>query len=183
MQSTAAKRYAAALHALARDKNLSQQFSAQLEELARIWDTQPEFRQVLLSPKLGVSQKRSILLDVGKRLDFDRSMANLMDFMLDKGRINILPDLASEFRYLEDQVSGRVRALCKAARPLTEVQLAQLRDRILTMTGAKEVLITVEIDPSLLAGFIVSIDGKMIDGSLKGRLLRVQSSMATENQQ
>lgn len=183
MQSTAAKRYAAALHQIAREQKLTRQISEQLEELAKIWVNQPDFKALMTSPRIEISRKRSTLTELGDRLQFGKPMTNLINLMLDKGRIDIIPALAEEFRQLDDSLLGRARARCISARPLAEQQLDLLRNALKKVTGTKEVLITLETEPSLLAGFVVSIDGKIIDGSLKGRLERLQRRLTQQKQQ
>lgn len=178
MQNTAAKRYAAALHSLAQDQNITEEVAQQLESLSIHWQEQRDFRTLLTSPRVGMDQKRQLMTEIGKKLKFGKAMANLMQLMLDKGRIEIIPGLAQEFIKLDDEYSGRIRAQCTSARPLTQTQLNALRDKLIKITGAKDVLISLETNPSLLAGFVVSVDGKMIDGSLKGRMQRLGRRLA-----
>jgi F-type H+-transporting ATPase subunit delta len=173
MKNTVAKRYAAALYAIARDENLTEQVSGQLDELARVWQDQPDFKSLLTSPKVDLAQKRLVLRELSEKLQFGKSMTSLFNLILDRGRIGIIPALADEFRLLDDTHIGRARAHCISPHPLSEEQLNRLREKLLRITRAKQVLITLEIDPSLLAGFVVSIDGKIFDGSLKGRLQRL----------
>ncbi|MDD2281805.1 MAG: ATP synthase F1 subunit delta [Eubacteriales bacterium] len=178
MQTKAAKRYAAALHSYARQHGLTTEILKQLEEIAGLWQDSPELRQVMQSPRIERSRKAKILQAVGSRLEFSQPLTNLFNLLLDKGRLAIFPALFREFEALEDMAAGRTRARCLVAHSLTEQQLGQLRRRLIKISGAKDVLIALEADPSLLAGFVVSIDGKIIDGSLKGRLNRLQRSLA-----
>lgn len=177
MQNTAAKRYAEALYAIARENNLTLQVDSDLTELSGVWRDQLLLRSVLTSPRIELSLKRQTAEGLSKGLKMQKPMLNLLYLLLDKGRIDLISDLAREFSALHDAHSGRVRAHCKTARPLTEVQLDLLKAKLMKITGAKEVIVTLENDPSLLAGFVVKIDGKIIDGSLKGKLQRLQSSI------
>ena len=178
MRSTAVKRYAAALYSLARERGLTEEISTQLEKMTGFWQDSPEFQQFLLSPRIKLSRKRAVLEEVGAKLGFAQPLANTFSLLLEKGRIGIVPMLSKEFSALEDFDAGRVRARCVVPHPLSELQLQQLRDKLAQLSGAKDVLISLEIDPSLLAGFVVSVDGKIIDGSLKGRLRRLQRNLA-----
>lgn len=178
MQNTVAKRYAEALYSVARESNLTREVLAQLEALAEVWQGQEGFRALMLSPRVEHSTKRQTLAELGEKLQFADTVKNLFDLMLDKGRIEMIPALAAEYRRLDDEAFGRARAHCKVAHPLTQEQLEQLRQKLIKIVGARDVLINVEIDQSLLAGFTVSIDGKIIDGSLMGRLQRLKRSLA-----
>jgi F-type H+-transporting ATPase subunit delta len=178
MQTKVAKRYAAALYAFARQRGQTAEISHQLEEFVSLWQDSPELRQVMQSPRIERSSKTRILQAVGGRLDFSQPVANLLNLLLDKGRLEILPALYKAYETLEDKAAGRTRAHCIVAHSLTEQQLGQLRQKLIKISGSKDVLITLETDQSLLAGFVVSIDGKIIDGSLKGRLHRLQRRLA-----
>lgn len=178
MKNTVAKRYAEALHSIARTNNINQDILQQLEAMAEIWQDNAEFRVLMTSPRVSLDRKREILTGIAGGLQFGEYLTNLYNLVLDKGRISIIPDLAEEYRNLDDQASGRARASCKSAHPLKEEQFQKLRAKLIRISGAKDVIIDLEVDPSLLAGFSVNIDGKIIDGSLKGRLERLGRSLA-----
>lgn len=178
MQTKAAKRYAAALHASAIQAGLTTEVFDQLATLARLWRETPELRDVMRNPRIEKPLKAEIIQKINRELGSPQLLTNLLNLLLDKGRLEILPALYAEYEALEDSVAGRVRAKCLVAHPLTEEQLAKLRQRLLALSGAKDILITLETDPSLLAGFTVSIDGKIIDGSLRGRLHRLERALA-----
>lgn len=178
MKNTVARRYAEALHSLAKEKDRGHTILPQLEAMAQVWLDNAEFRVLMTSPRVSLDHKRQVLAEVANGLQFEDYLINLFKLMLDKGRIQMIPDLAEEFRHLDDEASGRVRASCISAHPLKEGQLGALREKLVKISGAKDVIIDLEVDPSLLAGFIVNIDGKIIDGSLKGRLERLERSLA-----
>lgn len=178
MQTRAAKRYAAALHASAIQAGITTEIFHQLEALAGLWRETPELREVMNNPRIECPLKAEILHTISRELDSPQLLTNLLNLLLDKGRLEILPALYAEYETLEDKAAGRVRAKCIVAHPLTEEQLGKLRQRLLAISGAKDILITLETNPSLLAGFTVSIDGKIIDGSLQGRLHRLGRALA-----
>jgi len=183
MKSTAAKRYAEALHALARSNMRSREFLEQLEAMAAVWRDNAELRVLLTSPRVSLDNKRRVLAAVADGLGFESYLVNLLNLMLDKGRIQMIPALTEEFRNLDDQASGRVRARCQSARPLTEAQMEALRAKLIKITGARDVIVDLKIEPRLLAGFVANIAGKIIDGSLKGRLERLKRSLVQKEQE
>lgn len=178
MKNTVARRYAEALHSLAKEQDRGHTILPQLEAMAQVWLDNADFRVLMTSPRVSLDSKRQILSELASNLKFEDNLVNLFNLMLDKGRIQMIPDLAEEFRHLDDEASGRARASCTTAHSLKEGQLEALRAKLVKITGAKDVIIDLEVDPSLLAGFIVNIDGKIIDGSLKGRLERLGRSLA-----
>jgi F-type H+-transporting ATPase subunit delta len=71
---------------------------------------------------------------------------------------------------------GEVTAEVAAAQPLSETQLRSLNEQLHRSIGSR-VSVDVRIDPSLIGGLIVKIGSRMIDGSIKSKLQRLQLAM------
>ena len=71
---------------------------------------------------------------------------------------------------------GEVTAEVTAAQPLSEPQLAQLSEQLRRGVG-RRVSLDVRVDPGLIGGMIVKLGSRMIDGSLKSKLQRLQLAM------
>jgi F-type H+-transporting ATPase subunit delta len=71
---------------------------------------------------------------------------------------------------------GEVTAEVTAAQPLTESQQNALGEQLRRAVG-RRVTMDLRVDPSLLGGMIVKVGSRMIDGSLKSRLRRLQLAM------
>jgi F-type H+-transporting ATPase subunit delta len=97
--------------------------------------------------------------------------------LLRRGRIDLLPQVAQEFRALYEKRAGIVRATVISAAPLAEDEQRALRERLGQMTSGR-VEMTVEVDPAILGGVIVRLGDRMIDGSVRGRLERLRSRLA-----
>ena len=63
-----------------------------------------------------------------------------------------------------------------AAQPLNEAQLAALNEQLRRSIGSR-VSIDVRVDPGLIGGMIVKVGSRMIDGSVKSKLQRLQLAM------
>lgn len=176
MQSTVAKRYAQALFELARDKKL--ELEPQMAAVAAIWNAEPLLSRVLTDPRWPVERKKSVLHSLAEQLNLDTYLLNTLNLLLDKGRIGHLPAVAAQYRILDDLHNRRIRAQCRSATALDEQQQEQLKAKLASLTGAREIELSVVIDPDLVAGFVVNIEGKIIDGSLKGRLERMGRKLA-----
>ena len=71
---------------------------------------------------------------------------------------------------------GEVTAEVTAAQPLSETQLALLSEQLRRSVG-RRVSIDARVDPGLIGGMIVKVGSRMIDGSLKSKLQRLQLAM------
>ena len=63
-----------------------------------------------------------------------------------------------------------------AARPLSETQLALLSDQLRRSAG-RRVSVDARVDPGLIGGMIVRVGSRMVDGSIKSKLQRLQLAM------
>ena len=71
---------------------------------------------------------------------------------------------------------GEITAEVTAAQPLNEAQQNTLGEQLRRAVG-RRVMVDIRVDPSLLGGMIIKVGSRMIDGSLKSRLQRLQLAM------
>jgi F-type H+-transporting ATPase subunit delta len=94
-------------------------------------------------------------------------------------RLNHMAGMAADFRRLYNRQQGIVEATATSAMPLSEDEVAALRQRIAAYTGAgTSVDLQLAVDPSLLGGIQVRVGDTLIDGSVRGRLERLRGQLA-----
>ena len=71
---------------------------------------------------------------------------------------------------------GEVNAQVTAAQALNEAQLGTLNEQLRRSIGSR-VSVDVRIDPGLIGGMIVKVGSRMVDGSIKSKLQRLQLAM------
>lgn len=82
----------------------------------------------------------------------------------------ILTEVAREYA----RVHGIVEAQARTAFPLSSELKKELAGHVKQSTGAKEVILSEEIDKSLLGGVVVSAPDMELDLSLKTKLARLR---------
>jgi len=65
-----------------------------------------------------------------------------------------------------------------SACPLTEEQQAELGKQVQAVAGTDKLEININLDPSLIGGFVVKLGAKVIDASLAGRVRRLGLALA-----
>ena len=91
-------------------------------------------------------------------------------------RLFALPAIIKAFHKLLADKRGEMTAEVTAAHPLTDAQKAAVSDAIKRVVGGK-VSIDMKIDPSLLGGLVVRVGSRMIDGSVRTKLQKLQLAM------
>lgn len=177
MTGRLAKRYARALLELARtDGNLQ----ACADDLQRSVATleEPLLRPLLLSPAIEVSARRNITRRVVAALGPARMVANLILLLADRDRLGILPDVARWYDEFLDTELGRARVTIRTAAPLSAGEKTELTELARRLTGRREAIATLEVDPEVLGGVVLDVSGTIYDGSLKAQLARLSKQMA-----
>jgi F-type H+-transporting ATPase subunit delta len=177
MQSTVAKRYAAALYELATETKSASEINRQLESLAQAWEQNDNFRQFLTNPRCSLTEKKELIASLAREMKLHQLVVNTLSLMLEKGRISLLPAVSRSYTEYDDLNNNRVRGHCRSATSLKAGERKSLEQVLKKLSRASEVILTVETDTTLMAGFILSYRGVTVDGSLSGGLARLHRQM------
>jgi F-type H+-transporting ATPase subunit delta len=99
-----------------------------------------------------------------------------MQVFVKKGRASVYPTVVVEFGKLVDKHYKRMHAITTTAVAMED----ELQNRLKTaLDGLYEadVGISNKVDPSILGGIIVQVEGQVLDGSLFNQLQRLKKSM------
>ena len=173
---TLAGRYAAALYAQADDTRALDATVDEMQALGRMIDQSPEFRRLLDSPLIDVTQARTAAVAVLKQEGFNELVQHFVGVVANNRRLGALREIVASFAALVASKRGVVVAKVVSAHPLSDVQREQLRARMIE-AGYGTVNIEDSVDPSLLGGLVVRIGARLYDTSLKSRLQRLQYAM------
>lgn len=99
-----------------------------------------------------------------------------LSLLLRKRRIAQLPNIMEEILRLKMEREGVGEAYVRSAVPLTPEESEKLRNALEKRFG-KKLILKEEVDPSLIGGLIVEVEGNMIDVSLRGFLQRLRSQL------
>lgn len=130
---------------------------------------------LLASPAIA-KEERLQVLDKTFGDALPEHVMGLLHVMTAHGQIRELDDCTKAFCELCDAAQRVSTAYVSSAVPLTAEEQARL---ILKLTQKLNRTIRLEctVDPSLLGGLVVRVDGKIIDGSLKHRLHEIKEVM------
>ncbi|HEY8199545.1 MAG TPA: F0F1 ATP synthase subunit delta [Candidatus Limnocylindrales bacterium] len=139
-----------------------------------------------LLDRVGRSLKRDAL-PLTSRLDLavaaigpqvSRPVLNLIVLLLRRGRIELLPRVAQEFARLDDLDKHVIHAAATSAAPMGPDEVRALTARLEQLSGGR-VELTTDVDPGILGGVMVRLGDRLIDGSVRGRLERLRTKLAS----
>jgi len=131
-------------------------------------------KKFLKNPLITQGAKRCFFLEVFPGHISDSTLKFLL-LLVDRGRVEILDSIAQKFLELSAKQDSIKIAKITSAVPLTEEQQRELAETMKFRVGGKQVKLALKKEPNLIAGFIVEIDSKVIDMSVRGRLKGIQN--------
>jgi len=174
----AARRYAKALLELAREQGVQETVGTELARVAEVL-ADPSLRQMLALPNLPLKTRRDIVEQLGTALSLPLLTSNFLRVLAENGRLVIVTDIEKAYQQLLERALGRVRAKVRAAALLSEEELNALVDTFSRLTKMT-VIPMLELDPELLGGVTVEIEGRVYDASLKTQLQRLGETLARQ---
>ncbi len=166
------ERYAQALLSLAQDSNTVEQVGNDVNSILGVLKESPDLQEFLANPLVKLDDKKAVM----NRILGDSVhpyTRNFVQVLVDRRRIMFLEGICKEFQALLRKLNQTVLAEVTSARELTDDQKNSLREKVLAMTGARQVELETRIDPDLIGGVVIRIGSQVIDASLRGQLRRI----------
>jgi F-type H+-transporting ATPase subunit delta len=175
MTGAAPRRYAKALFALAKDAGVLQPTAAELGRLAGV-ASDPTVGAVLGSPLLSAPRRAQLLALLARELRLSDLTTRFVNLLGEHSRLRALPAIYDYYERLLDADLGRVRLTIRTARALEATQQQSMIAAFASLTQ-REVIPTLLIDPELLGGVVVEVEGKVYDGSVRNQLERIAKEL------
>lgn len=162
------KAYAEALFSLAMENRQEKAYLDALETAAGIFADEPAYADFLSSPGIPAGE-RTAALSAALGDVLPEQVMSFLKLLTEKRHIRMFGDCVDEYRRLYEASVALTPAEAVSAAPLTEEQKDRLREKLEKLCGGA-VQLTCTVDPTLLGGLTVTLDGKILDGSLRHRL-------------
>jgi F-type H+-transporting ATPase subunit delta len=176
-KAAAARRYAKALFALAREDNRVTEVREEVRRLGAALAESAELRAVLLQPLYPVAQRRAVLRALSEKLGASPLLRNFQAFLVDQRRLVDWNEIETEYGRLADAAAGLTLAKVRSAAPLSDAQRQRLERALQQKVGGR-VQLSVEIDPGLVGGAVAQVGDVVYDGSLRTQLRQLRASLA-----
>jgi F-type H+-transporting ATPase subunit delta len=172
--NTVARPYAEALFKLSADTKAAARWSEALAFL-EVVALDPAMAEVIGNPRVGRDQLLGLFAEIGgKRLD--EEARHFVAVLAENARLPLMPYIRSQFEALLLEREGVVDAHIRSAFALTEAQTAQLVSD-LKVRFKRGIRPDVKVDAALIGGITVSVGDVVIDGSVRGRLSRMDAAL------
>jgi F-type H+-transporting ATPase subunit delta len=175
--SGVAGRYASALFSLAVEQRETDAVASALAILDGLIAANPDLERLVRSPIFSAAEQVRGVSAVLDAAGVGGIAANFVKLVATKRRLFAIRDMISAYNKLNDAFRGVARAEVTSAAPLSDAQVASLKETLRAASGGRDVNLDTRIDPSIIGGLVVKLGSRMVDGSLKTKLNAIRLSM------
>ena len=172
---SAVSTYAEALFEAARERDELEEVLSDLEEFASALHESEELRLFFYGGQIPERQKRRALesLTEGMRA----SATNFLKVLVDNGREDILEEVLARYGQLVKEHLGRIEVEVTTAIELSDEELDRLKERLGSVLEGREIILEANVAPDLVGGAVFRFGGRLMDGSIRGRLESLREGM------
>jgi F-type H+-transporting ATPase subunit delta len=174
-----ANKYTLALHAAITDREELQRTDQAYRTFMRICDSEPNLLRFLRNPIVPLSARRKVMDTALQACAPPPAMEAMAYLLLERNRFSLLPVIVSQYMTQVDTWLNRVEVTIHTAIPLTEELKAKISKSLENFTKSSIRMLCV-VDPSILGGLIVNMQGFSFDFSFKNRLERLKKKLLSE---
>ena len=170
--------YARALFDFSVEKNIMHQITADFQNLDIFFNESSELTDYLNSPVVSQEAKREVLAKTLKSQINTETFKFLM-VLVDRDRINVLGAVINNYLELVYQAASIKMIEVSTASEFTNSQKETLIQKLKELTNAREIRLITTIDPSLIGGFLIQTESKIIDFTVKNQLQQLAKHLDT----
>ena len=172
-----ARMYGGSLYDLAAEEGLETRILGELDAVSDVLKGDPEYLHLLSIPSIP-KKERCALLDEAFRGKVHLYVLNFVKILCEKGTLRELPGCARAFRVRYNQAHGILEATAVSAIPMTADQTTRLHAKLEQVTG-KKIDLKTKVEPGVLGGIRLDIEGTELDGTVQNRLASLRRSISS----
>ena len=172
LSSKIASPYARALFDFSVEKNIMHQITADFQNLEIFLEKTPELTEYLNNPIVSQEAKREILTKTLKSQVNTETFKFLM-VLVNRDRINLLRVIIASYLELVYETASIKTIEVSTAFAFTYLQKNTLVKKLKELTNAREIQLVITVDPSLIGGFLIQTNSKVIDFTVKNQLQKL----------
>ncbi|MGD6816542.1 F0F1 ATP synthase subunit delta [Metabacillus sp. 84] len=172
------KRYASALFEIAKETKMLDQFEDDLMTVKEVFRQNPKLMALLQHPKMDLRKKKDLIKEGFSSLT--SQVLNTFCILVERHRTDSIPEIADEFAKLANDARGTENAIVYSVRLLSEQELSELSASFAGRIGKTALKLHNVIDQTLIGGVKLRIGNRIYDGSVSGKLARIEKQLVTK---
>jgi F-type H+-transporting ATPase subunit delta len=168
----AAIRYSKAVLLQAKEAGVADTVFDDMQDVFNTIKASKELKHLLKSPLIKTNDKKEALLKIFE--DRSKETKSMIEVLIDNQRIQLLADVSKNFIELYNDEKGVKVAQVTTAIPLSEEIEQKVLAKIKELTGSTKVTLEINIDESILGGFILRIGDLQYNASIANKLTKIK---------
>jgi F-type H+-transporting ATPase subunit delta len=161
--------YARALFDFSVEKNIIHHVTADFQKLEIFLNQNSELIEYLNNPTVNQDAKQEILTKILKS-ELNRETFKFLIFLINRNRINLLKFIIFNYLELIYETASIKTIEVTAAFAFSNRQKNKLIQILKQLINTREVQLEMKLDPSLIGGFLIKTESKLIDFTIKSQL-------------
>lgn len=184
VSSVVTSRYAKAILDLATEKKKIEKIEADMKDLGAMLEASDELRALVHDPRISKAKQQDVVNALVSKAKLQDITSNFLNVLIENRRLNILGAVITRIHQDLAKMRGERVAKIKVAQDMSPKQIQELEASLAKASGST-VTLDIQVDPALLGGMVITLDSRMIDDSVAGKLERLKLAMSrgsNENQ-
>ena len=161
--------YARALYDFSNQQNIMHQVTADFQNLTVFLSEAPNLVQYLNNPLVSLEAKREILTKT-LQSQLNPETFKFLLVLVNRNRIGLLEAVIDNYLSLVYDLASIKMIEISSAVAFTNKQKNTLIKKLKQITNAREIRLSITIDSSLIGGFLIKTDSKIIDFTIRNQL-------------
>ncbi|ELA09544.1 F0F1 ATP synthase subunit delta [Moraxella macacae 0408225] len=167
--------YLAVMNAIVSDKAFAEYLHNPAIVAASKVTTLTELYNQTATDDNNVFKTLSTAIDGGQQTN-NHAFVNYLTQLAEQERLALLPYIYERFGLLKATDAKEINAYVTSAYPLTKAQALLIESR-LSISFNADVVLHVDVDPSLIGGIKIKVGDKVIDDSVRGKLKQLKTQI------
>ena len=172
------REYGEGLYALCAEEKLDQAVLEEVQAIQKAFRENEAFLHLLGNMTMS-KEERVRIVDETFQGQIHEYTLNFLKILVERGAIHAFSECAAAYQesYFRDHQVAVAEVTTATA--LNEAQRAKLIDKLKKLTG-KEIVVKEKIDPSVLGGVLLQMDGKRYDNTVRHRLAAIKQTITED---
>ena len=173
-----ASRYAKSLLQLAVEEGILERIYNDMRCLDQVCTGHKALVSALRNPLIKHDKKLAVLQAIFQNTAHALTL-RFFAIVVQKCREAILPAMTRAFLAQYDQYLGITKAQITTAFPLSDQIISQFQEIVQQIFPCQQAILEQSVDPTLIGGYVLQVEDKRLDQSLRKKLLTLQKNCVT----
>ncbi|HEY5524617.1 MAG TPA: F0F1 ATP synthase subunit delta, partial [Clostridium sp.] len=163
------------LYQVAEEKGKIKEYLGDLRAICDLIDNNSDFREVIKHPQISSKKKKETFINIFKG-NIDEELLSFLLILIEKDRIAYIREKLNEMEKIHLERENTLIAVVKTAVPMLENEAKTLKEN-LEKKYDKKIIMTTEVDKTILGGVFVRVGNDVIDGTVRSKLDEMKDIM------